>query len=182
MDGYAIFVVDGDLPKSPAESELLLCPLNVKEVLASYKTSTARGAKGAANKNDEDDDDDYEEDDEELKKALKMSLIENDIELDRSRASSKLYPSLVHEQIKVNDYGGKRDEEGDYESELRRAIEMSLQQASTSAAAATSAASSSSSTAAAAGDSTSQLNDSESIRAKRLKYLENMAKNKNEEK
>ena len=121
-DGYSIFIVSGDLPKSPAEEELLLRPLNVREVLANQKPIS--GARGSGKKSrgggSDDDDDNDNMDDDELKRAIKMSLIENDIDLDRNRMA---YPSLAHEQIQITDYGQLTDED----DELKRAIALSLQ-------------------------------------------------------
>ncbi len=63
-DGYAIFIVKGDLPKTQAESKLAENPLNVKEILSSYnKKRNKISSNSSADVFDDD----------ELKKAIKMS-------------------------------------------------------------------------------------------------------------
>jgi len=62
-DGYSIFVVGGELIRCQADIKLYETPLNVKQILASYKQNP-RGL-----------DNDSDNEDEELKKALQMSLI-----------------------------------------------------------------------------------------------------------
>ena len=105
-DGYSIFIVAGDLPLNmKAETKLLENPLNSKEILASYNIKSNQQGR------EEVDDDD----DDELKQALKMSLIENDMDLDRHRRMSKLYPSLAV------------DLHHNQDDDLKKAIELSLQ-------------------------------------------------------
>jgi ataxin-3 len=127
-DGYSIFIVKGELPRnSAAETRLVERPLNVKEILAmqnvTKKQRMQRTSRGG-------NDDDF--DDEELKKAIKMSLYENDLDLDNSRLSNKLYTSLAHEQ-QPQSSGASRSrqeknlDEEDEEALLRKAIEMSME-------------------------------------------------------
>lgn len=61
-DGYSIFVVGGELNRCQADTKLYESPLNVKQILASYKQNSRTF------ENDSDNEDD------ELKKALEMSL------------------------------------------------------------------------------------------------------------
>jgi Ataxin-3 len=142
-DGYSIFIVYGDLPKSMADIRLLEEPLNVKEMLKNSRNANR------VRKYTNDDDDDFNADD--LKEAIKMSLIENDLDLDNHRLS-KLYPSLAHEQ------------QGDNDKDLKKAIEMSLQSGGSTKANNTENA------------ATSNLNPEE-MRAKRLAYLNNLQNN-----
>jgi Ataxin-3 len=72
-DGYSIFIVIGDIPKSPAQDILSNQVLDVKRILKQ---------KSAITKSKKSNQDDDEEDDDELKKAIQMSLIENDLEID----------------------------------------------------------------------------------------------------
>ena len=126
-DGYAIFIVKGDLPKTQAESKLAENPLNVKEILSSYnKKRNKISSNSSADVFDDD----------ELKKAIKMSLIENDLDLDNTRFSNKLYTSLAHEQPQTSGYGfrdkikmddNQEGDEDDEEIQLKKAIEMSMQ-------------------------------------------------------
>ena len=104
-DGYSIFVVAGDLPRSRADMVLEKQVLNVNEII---KENTIR------TKRDEYDEENEGFDDRELKKAIKMSLVENDIELNHSSKASMLYPSLITENL-------------DDDDELKRAIELSMQ-------------------------------------------------------
>ena len=98
-DGYSIFVVAGELPKGPADAILTELQLNVNDIVR----------QSAINQREENLEENEDFDDDELKKAIKMSLIENDLDLD----SHKLYPSLINEQV-------------DEEAELKKAIELSL--------------------------------------------------------
>ena len=117
-------IVKGDLPKSIADTKLAEHPLDVKEILASYTKN--RGKKSITQREDYDDD--------ELKQAIKMSLIENDLDLDNSRFSNKLYTSLAHEQPQTSGYSRERNQidEDDEEAQLRKAIEMSMEKETTS--------------------------------------------------
>ncbi|CAF0896397.1 unnamed protein product [Brachionus calyciflorus] len=101
-DGYSIFIVDGDLPVSQADIHLQNGGLNVKEILQMQTFSKDELKKSGETLSSEGFDDD------ELKKALRMSLAENDLQ-----QHGELYPSLSHQ-----------NEEDD---ELKRAIELSLQ-------------------------------------------------------
>jgi hypothetical protein len=102
-DGYSIFVVDGELNKTQADIQLYENPLNVKQVLASYKHTT----------NQQENDSDNE--DNELKKALQLSLMENDKDLDLNRLN-KGYPNALFNSHDQNDH------------ELNKAIQLSLMQ------------------------------------------------------
>lgn len=97
-DGYSIFVVGGELIRCQADTRLYETPLNVKQILSSYKQNTRSF------------DNDSDNEDEELKKALEMSLIENDKDLDANRLKKSSIDPLFH-----------------YDEELNRAIQMSLQ-------------------------------------------------------
>lgn len=119
-DGYSIFIVKGELPKTPAEAKLAENPLNVKEILASYNKKRSKTSRN------------QEYDDEELKQAIKMSLYENDLDLDNSRfGGSKLYTSLAHEQPQISgyqpgNYNKVVEEDDDEDAQLKKAIEMSM--------------------------------------------------------
>jgi len=104
-EGYSIFIVNGELPKSPADMHLAECKLNVKEILSSY------------NKKRDFDQSNEDFDEDELKKAIKMSLAENDLDFECQNAG----PSLAHQSSHSNE-----------EEELAKAIRMSLEGATTS--------------------------------------------------
>lgn len=104
-DGYSIFIVDGQLPRSEADMKLESEELDMKEILQ-RQVSKRRTASSSLDNQGFDDD--------ELKKAIKMSLVENDLDLD----SHKLYSSLAHETP------------GDFDDELKKAIQMSLNEGS----------------------------------------------------
>jgi len=106
-DGYSIFIVDGDLPRnSQAEMKLLEKPLDQKEILSGYSKRMKKSHQ--SNTNDFDDDDD-------LKSAIKMSLLENDMDLDNKAGRSNIqYPSLA------------TDMQHSQDDDLKRAIELSL--------------------------------------------------------
>jgi ataxin-3 len=103
-DGYSIFIVEGDLPMCEADMRLRECELNVKEILK--KQTKEKNELKNSSKLSEDADG---FDDDELKKAIRMSLAENDLDL----ASQETYPSLAHHN--------------DEDDELKRAIQLSLQ-------------------------------------------------------
>jgi ataxin-3 len=105
-DHYSIFIVDGQLPRSEADIKLELVELDVKDIL--NRQVLKRQASDTATSNNHGFDDD------ELKKAIKMSLIENDLDLD----SHKAYSSLAHE----NPLNGQLD----FDDDLKKAIRMSL--------------------------------------------------------
>jgi ataxin-3 len=144
-DHYSIFIVDGQLPRSEADIKLEHTELDVKEILnrqvLKRQTSDTVSNQGF--------------DDDELKKAIKMSLIENDLDLD----SHKVYSSLAHE----NSNG-----QLDYDDDLKKAIQMSLNENSTGTEASEAAKKSS--------VKTTTTESVDEIRKKRLEYLE---KNKN---
>lgn len=100
-DGYSIFIVSGDLPRSQADLVLCETNLNVKEIL-NKQTKNKKSSKQIDNSGFDDD---------ELKKAIQMSLAENEVELNQEQ----LYPSLAH----TNSI--------DENEELKKAIELSLQ-------------------------------------------------------
>lgn len=103
-DGYSIFIVDGELPASQADKLLSETDLNVKEILLQQnreKDEIKKPSKSTSNQGFDDD---------ELKKAIQMSLAENELDTQ----SQDLYPSLAQNQ-------NEEDEE------LKRAIELSLQ-------------------------------------------------------
>ncbi len=139
-DGYSIFIVKGELPRNAvAETNLTERPLNVKEILAAQTVKKKRGHKSnrASGSNDESNGD---FDDEELKKAIKMSLYENDLDLDNTRLSNKLYTSLAHEVIQPqcsssSSSGSRRRndavEEENEEALLEKAIQMSMESKAT---------------------------------------------------
>jgi ataxin-3 len=104
-EGYSIFIVSGELPKSPADMHLAECTLNVKEILSNYNKK-----RDYAPSNE-----DFDED--ELKKAIKMSLAENDLDFDYQSAG----PSLAHQSTHSNE-----------EEEFEKAIRMSLEGAKSS--------------------------------------------------
>lgn len=97
-DGYSIFVASGELNKTQADIKLYENPLNVKQILASYKTQRSF-------------DNDSDNEDDELKKVIEMSLRENDKDLDMNRIAKSSYPSAVFDE----------------DSQLNQAIQMSLQ-------------------------------------------------------
>jgi ataxin-3 len=99
-EGYSIFIVSGELPKSSADMHLAECTLNVKEIVSSYNKK----------RDFEQSNEDFDED--ELKKAIKMSLAENDLDLDYQNAG----PSLAHQSSRSHE-----------EEELEKAIRMSLE-------------------------------------------------------
>ena len=134
-DGYSIFVVDGDLPRSQADVYLHDHALNVKEILNAQNVSKKNSRR--LNKNQEDGEDDEFED--ELKKAIRMSLIENDMDLD---GHGNHFPSLAYESgaaatstgfrqafdASTGDKFKKNMLEKNDEEEFKRAIELSMQQ------------------------------------------------------
>jgi ataxin-3 len=143
-DGYSIFIVDGDLPKSEADSRLGDRVLNVKAILSEQSEWKRR-----RRSTDEHAGSDAQFDDE-LKQALRMSLVQNDMDLDR-HGHGDPYPSLAYERAGSSD-----------EDDLRRAIELSMQrdtkQAPTNTVAAPPA----------------KPADPEQVRRKRLEFLEKM--------
>lgn len=111
QEGYSIFIVDGDLPQCQADVKLLENPVDVKQVLASYNFKK-KSLKTPRAGNNEDFDD------EELKKAIKISLMENDLDSDSRHG---LFPSLAYES------SSNKHDEPDEEDEFKKAIELSLQ-------------------------------------------------------
>lgn len=93
-DGYHVFIVGGELPRSVAETKLREAPINTKQVLASQalerKHNTGEGGSSQSSNFDDDAD---------LKRAIQQSLYENDLELDAQskNPSDILYPSLAYE-------------------------------------------------------------------------------------
>ena len=152
-DGYSIFIVDGELPKCDAERNLSVIELDTREILNRQVQGRARTSRTL-------DNDGF--DDKELKRAIKMSLIENDRGLDAD-ANSKLFPDLVYA-------AHDDDDDDDDEGQLREAIKMSLEGNREAAQATTSKEETPVSDSAAAEIS------AEEIRRKRLKYLDNLSK------
>jgi ataxin-3 len=113
-DGYSIFIVYGELPQSQADVQLAYQVLNTREIL---NEQNAR-KKNQIEMDDEDSNDPNFDD--ELKKALRMSLIENDLDLDRHHG---LYPSLAFEQYQPQTSSNAYDEDKD----LKRALALSLE-------------------------------------------------------
>ena len=111
QEGYSIFIVSGDLPQCQADVKLLENPVDVKQVLASYNFKK-KNLKAPRAGNNEDFDD------EELKKAIKISLMENDLDSDSRHG---LFPSLAYES------SSNKHDESDEEDEFKKAIELSLQ-------------------------------------------------------
>lgn len=75
-DGYSIFIVTGTLPVSPAEKSLLERPLDVRNILERQRLNLSKKPK-----NDE------SSEDQELKEALRMSLLESDMDMDLNKPS-----------------------------------------------------------------------------------------------
>lgn len=100
------------MPRCQADLKLIEYPIDVKKVLAEQNKKKSMLKKPLSAE-------DY--DDEELKKAIQISLAENDLDL--GAHSSMLYPSLAYESGAVG--GGNN---GDDEEDFRRAIAMSLEQ------------------------------------------------------
>jgi Ataxin-3 len=162
-DGYSIFIVKGELSRNvAAETHLTERPLNVKEILAAQTAKKKRGQKSIRGNHD-DDDESGDFDDEELKKAIKMSLYENDLDLDNTRLSNKLYTSLAHEVIQPQcSSSSKRNEVVEEENEealLEKAIQMSMESKATP-------------------PEPIKLNADE-VRRKRLEFLEKSSQKKN---
>lgn len=107
-DGYSIFIVDGDLPRNiQAETKLLETPLDQKQIFSSYNKRMKMSNQSGGTNDFEDDDD--------LKNAIKMSLLENDMDLDNKAGRSNIqYPSLATEMQHSQD------------DDLKKAIELSL--------------------------------------------------------
>lgn len=146
-DGYSIFVVSGELNRTQADVKLFENPLNVKKVLAS-----ASSAQHAQRAYDDSDDEDHE-----LKKALEMSLKENDKELDANRLT-KAYPNAQFN--------------ADYDDELNKAIQMSLMQDSSNQSTSNN---NNNSTTTSTATSSSELSPN-TIRKKRLEHFEQQQK------
>lgn len=153
-DGYSIFIVDGELPKCDAERNLSIIELDTREILNRQVQGRARTSRTLDNEGF---------DDKELKRAIKMSLIENDRGLDAD-ANSKLFPDLVYA-------AHDEDDDDDDEGQLREAIKMSLEGNQKEADQATT-----SKEETPVSDSASAEISAEEIRRKRLKYLDNLSK------
>ena len=126
------------MPKnSLAEAKLLEKPLDTKQILSGYSKKFSQNT-------------DY--DDEDLKNAIKMSLIENDMNLDKAGSGipNIQYPSLAVESEQSQD------------DDLKRAIELSLAKDNAVGAAQSSAES---------------VLTAEEMRNKRLKRFENQNSN-----
>jgi ataxin-3 len=158
-DGYSIFIVDGELPKSEADLRMRDCVLNVKDIL------TVQSERKKNRRSDEDPDGHF---DDELKLALRMSLIENDMDLDDRHGDP--YPSLAYEnmpQYQGAAAGSSQRQQTD-EDDLRRAIELSMQQESKQTQRPAMAATSLGPL------PTVKAVDPEEVRKKRLEFLEKM--------
>lgn len=154
-DGYSIFIVDGELTKCDAERNLSVIELDTREILNRQVQGRARTSRTLDNEGF---------DDKELKRAIKMSLIENDRGLDAD-ANSKLFPDLVYASAHDD------DDDDDDEGQLREAIKMSLEGNQKETAQATT-----SKEETPVSESSSAENSAEEIRRKRLKYLDNLSK------
>lgn len=99
-EGYSIFIVDGELPTSQADLILMETNLNVKDILNSQN----RDKEEIYNSSQVTGNTEFDED--ELKHAIRMSLQDGDFD-----SHEKSYPSLAFEE----------------DSELKKAIELSLQ-------------------------------------------------------
>lgn len=132
-EGYSIFIVDGELPNSQADQILMETDLDTKEILRKQNLDKQEIKVGSELS------DTSGFDSEELKNAIKMSLQEVDFD-----SQEKLYPSLAHEE----------------DSELKRAIELSLEANTDQPVVDDFLASTS-----------SQQNQAEEIRKKRLEFL-----------
>lgn len=104
-DGYSIFIVDGQIPTSEADRHLSNVELDTQYIL---KNQTNIRAKEQSIINEGFDDD-------ELKKAIKMSLVENDKDLDAT-SSNKSSSNMQYNYYKSND-----------DNELEQAIKLSLE-------------------------------------------------------
>ncbi len=103
------------MPRCQAEFKLTEFPIDVKKVLGEQNRQKSMLKKSLSPE-------DY--DDEELKKAIRMSLAENDLDLDGH--NNMLYPSLAYESSAgagTSAVGSNGDDEEDF----RRAIAMSLE-------------------------------------------------------
>lgn len=103
-DGYSIFIVDGDLPVSEADRCLFEEQLDTRQILRQQIQDRARSSS---------ENDGFEDD--ELKRAIKMSLIENDKDLD-SASNNKVLSNIVYDDSDLTE-----------ENNLKRAIELSLE-------------------------------------------------------
>ena len=133
-EGYSIFIVDGQLPTSQADLILMETNLNVKDILSSQNKDRDEIKKTSQ----EIDNSEFDED--ELKSAIRLSLQECDF-----NSHEKSYPSLAYEE----------------DSELKKAIEMSLQANSSSRENVKEPINSNS----------NQLTEADQIRKKRLEFL-----------
>lgn len=106
IDGYSIFVVDGVIPESEADRILFDVPLDTQEIL---KRQRVNRPKSTNTENSQGFDDD------ELKRAIKMSLVENDKDLDAA-SSNKSLPNIIYDDSYL-----------DENDEFKRAIELSLE-------------------------------------------------------
>lgn len=149
-DGYSIFIVDGELPKSEADRHLNEIELNTREIL----NRQVQGRATSSSVTNEGFDDD------ELKRAIKMSLIENDKGLDAD-STNKNFSQIVYEEQGQDDDG-----------ELERAIAMSLEAGENEP----TSSSKESDTSSPSGKPKEKSVDE--IRRKRLEYLDKMNKSK----
>jgi hypothetical protein len=108
-EGYQIFIVNGELPSCEAERVFAYRPINVKQILAEQNAKRSRLQKKAPANFDGGDD----EFDEEMKRAIQMSLNDNEKELSISQyanmfpppssstsTSASLHPPLTAEEIR----------------------------------------------------------------------------------
>lgn len=102
-DGYSIFIVDGEVPTSEADRRLFEVELDTKEILKRQIQNRSNTLEA----------ENVGFDDDELKRAIKMSLIENDKDLD---AASSNQSKIVYDESDMSD-----------ENNLRKAIELSLE-------------------------------------------------------
>jgi ataxin-3 len=175
-DGYSIFIVHGDLPKSEADFQLSNRSLNIKQILGEQSNRKKSNQPGS----DEDLDD-------ELKQALRMSLLENDMDLDRH---GDPYPSLAYENLSAgprnpvssshqetllesvrSSLSRKQPSEMDDE-DLRRAIELSMQESNSGSSKQTPSQPAASTATRVV--SPPKAVDPEEVRRKRLEFLEKM--------